>query len=297
MVVKITEVTEGKTQEELDADVAAQDGGAQDSAAVVEEKGERTPEEEQGAASGDLVVTIGDAPPLEDDENLNFKQLRENRRELARENRELKRKLEATQGAAQTDSALGPKPKLEDFNYDTEKHEAGLEAWLLKKAELDQRAKAEKNEQDRANTAWQEKLNSYGAAKDAFKARAPDFPDAEIAVESLLSKQQQGLLLKASKDAPLMVYALYKSPARLKELAAMADPVEFTAELVRTEAQLKVSNRQERKPEDRVGGTVAVGAGGDVHLEKLRAEAARTGDISKVTAYRREQRQKAAKAA
>lgn len=286
---KITEVLDGKTQEELDAEAAdgdgqhdgTQDGGDHQQADTGDEEGET------------LVVTIGDQKPPEEDENLNFKQLRDNRRELARENRELKRQLDATRGTTQQESTLGAKPKLEDFNYDTTQYETATEAWLLKKADTDAKTRDAKTAQERADAQWNEKLNSYGTAKEAFKTRAPDFPDAEIAIEGALSKVQQGLLLKASKDAPLLIYALYKTPARLKELAAMADPVDFTAELVRTEAQLKVSNKEGRtQAETRIGGTVAVGSGGDAHLEKLRAEAARTGDISKVTAYKRQMREK-----
>lgn len=237
-----------------------------------------------------LVVTIGDEKPPEEDDNLNFKQLRDSHREKVRENRELKRKLDAVQGT-QSDPALGPKPALADFSYDTEKYETAAEAWLLKKADADAAKRKRDEAQTRADAAWQEKLNGYGNAKTAFRVRAPDFDEAEATVQDALSVTQQGIIVHGAKDAPILLYALHKNPAKLKELAAITDPVEFTWKIAQLEAQLKVSTTK-RQPEERVSGTVATGRGGDQHLSKLRAEAERTGDLSKVLAYKRQQKQK-----
>lgn len=246
-------------------------------------------EEQQESA---LVVTIGDAAPADEDENLNFKQLRERARDLAKENRELKRKQEATQGAV-VETGLRAKPTIDGHAYDTDKYEQDLEKWFGEKAEHDAKAKTQAEAKRKGEEEWAQKEADYVKARDAFKVRVPDFGDAELAIEAALSKVQQGILLDATRDAPMMIWALHKNEGKLKELAAITNPVRFTAEVVRTEAQLKVSTRGERNAETMVSGTRATGkAGKDLMLDKLQAEAARTGDITKVVKYKREQRDK-----
>lgn len=301
-MVTITEVREGKTEEEIAAEqeaLANAEGETQvgDDTATAGGGDDTVEGGEAGSQAETLVVTIGDQQPEEEDKNLNFKQLRENRRELARENRELKRKLEATQGSQQADT-LGPKPKLEDFQYDQAAYDAAHESYVLKKAEAAAKERAEAEAKAKADADWQEKVNKFGAAQEEFKKRAPDYADAQLAIDEALNATQRGLLLKEAVDAPLLVYALYKNPAKLKELQAIADPTTFLAQLIRTEAQLKVSTKQtQQQPEERVGGTVSTSRGVDQQLAKLQAEAFRTGDISKVHAYKRQQREKASKAA
>ncbi len=300
-MVQVTEVIQGKPDDEIDAavgDALSAETGEDVKIADGEDAERSGGDTLEAGAAETLVVTIGDTPPAEEDENLNFKQLRENRREIARQLKEANRKLAALEGAKQADATLGTKPKLEDFSYDQDKYDEALEAYVLKKAEVAAADRAKQEAQQRAEAAWNEKLNGYGKAKTDFKARAPDFDEAEAEVQGALSAVQQGIMVKCAKDAPLLVYALHKNPAKLKELSAMTDPVEFTWAVAQTEAQLKVSTKQERQePEARVGGTVSTKRGADAHLEKLQAEAYRTGDVTKVHAYKKQLREKSQKAA
>ena len=89
-----------------------------------------------------------------------------------------------------------------------------------------------------------------------------------------------------------MIYALGKNPKKAKELAAIADPVKFAFAVAKLEAQLKVTNRKPSPPppERVISGTGRVSGAVDSTLERLREEAARTGDMSKVVAYRRQKR-------
>jgi hypothetical protein len=86
-----------------------------------------------------------------------------------------------------------------------------------------------------------------------------------------------------------------KSPAKAKELAAITDPVKFTFAIAKLEAQLKVTPRKAPPAPEKqirsIGGVPMSGAV-DSTLERLRDEAAKTGDMTKVIAYKR---QKAAK--
>lgn len=254
----------------------------------------QTPEAGEESRPQGIVVTIGDAPAPEDDPALNnpsFKELRAAYRKKTEEAREYKRKLEAVAGVNQPDE-LGPMPTLEECDYDTEKFAGKMKDWTAKQVKAEAVKKSQLEANARAAAAWQAKLNGYTVEKEKFKARAPDFDEAEESVRESLNVMQQGVIIKSAKDVPLLFYALHKNPAKLKELAAITDPVEFTWNMAQLEAQLKVSNRGERpQAEERVGGVVATGRGGDQALEKLRAEAAKTGDYTKVYAHKRKMRE------
>jgi hypothetical protein len=87
------------------------------------------------------------------------------------------------------------------------------------------------------------------------------------------------------------VYALGKNPKKLKELASITDPVKFAFAIAKLETQLKVSNKKPAPPPEKVvGGTAPIRGAVDSTLERLRADAERTGDYSKVFAYRKQKR-------
>jgi len=86
-----------------------------------------------------------------------------------------------------------------------------------------------------------------------------------------------------------LVYALGKNPTKAAALGAIKDPVEFAFAVARLEAQLKVSEKKPATPpETRVTGNGRVSGAVDATLERLRAEAERTGDYTKVSAYKRQ---------
>jgi hypothetical protein len=93
----------------------------------------------------------------------------------------------------------------------------------------------------------------------------------------------------------LVSAALGKHPGKLAELAAIEDPIKFAAAVAKLEGTLKVQKRTRApEPETIERGNASVRQGGaDQQLEKLEKEAARTGDRSKVIAYKRDQREKA----
>ena len=91
-----------------------------------------------------------------------------------------------------------------------------------------------------------------------------------------------------SHDPVLVVYALGKNPKKAAELSEIKDPVKFAFAVAKLETQLKVSSRKAAtKPEKTVNGSARVSGSVDSTLERLRAEASRTGDFSKLTAYKR----------
>lgn len=129
------------------------------------------------------------------------------------------------------------------------------------------------------------RLAEYAKRKAALGAK--DFDDAEAVVLDLLDTTQQGIIVHGSADPALVVYALGTNEDKARELAKIKDPVQFAFAVARLEGQMKVSkNRPATVPEGRVVGERRP-AGGDAALERLRAEADKTGDYSKVNAYKR----------
>lgn len=250
---------------------------------------------QEGAGEDEVVVTIGEEPPPSEEEEVArapewVRELRKSHRELQRKNRELEEKLNTTSGAETKPAPLGKKPTLEDCDYDAEKFEAELATWYDRKREADEAAARAEAEQKEAQKAWQAKLDAYGKAKTELKVK--DFDDAEALVQENFSQTQQGIILQGAENSALLFYALGKNPKKLKELASTTDPVKFAFAVAKLETQLKVTNRKAAPPPEKtVRGTGPVSGTVDSQLERLRADAERTGDYSKVMAYKRQKRQ------
>jgi hypothetical protein len=259
-----------------------------------EVEGDAQPEEEAQAETEEVVVTIGDEPlPEEETEQAPswVRELRKTHRETVRENRELKEKLSKVGQTADTAPAVEKKPTLEGCDYDAEVFERQLTAWHDAKRKADEAEAKKRAEQDAENAAWQEKLKAYGESKTQLKVK--DFEDAEAVILDSFSVVQQGIVVKGADNPALLVYALGKNPKKAKELAEIKDPVKFSFAVAKLEAQLKVTNRKAPPaPERTVSGSAPKSGSVDSTLERLRAEAERTGDMSKLMAYKRQLKQK-----
>lgn len=255
---------------------------------------DQEPETEAQEESGDeVIVSIGEeTPPQEQEQRAPewVRELRKSHRELQRQNRELTAKLEATQTETKP-AVLGPKPTLEGHDYDAEKYEAALADWFERKRQTDEQAQQAKRAAEEQQQAWQAKLDAYGKAKAGLRVK--DFDDAEMAIQEVFNVTQQGVVLQGAENPALVVYALGKNPKRAKELADIKDPVKFAFAVAKLETQLKVTNRKAAPPPERsVKGTGSLSGAVDSTLERLREEAAKTGNMSKVIAYKRQLRQK-----
>lgn len=248
---------------------------------------------EQEATEDDVVVTIdGETPPQEDKEPAPewVRDLRKKNREDQRKIRELEAKLQSVTAAEQKPAELGKKPSLEDFDYDTDKYEQALDAWKDRKRDYDAKEAKRKQADEAQKEAWQKKLDDYAKSKTELKVK--DFDEAEALIQDSFNQTQQGIVLQGSDNPALLVLALGRNPTKAKELAGITDPVKFAFAVAKLETQLKVTNRKAPPaPERTVKGTAPVSGAVDSTLERLRAEAEKTGDFSKVTAYKRKQRQ------
>jgi hypothetical protein len=137
--------------------------------------------------------------------------------------------------------------------------------------------------------AWEAKLSGYGKAKAELRVR--DYEDAEAVAQEVFSITQQGVILQGAENAALVVYALGKNPKKAKELSDIKDPVKFAFAVAKLEKELKVTNRRAAPaPERIVSGTGRSSGAVDSTLERLREEAARTGNMTKVIQYRSQKR-------
>jgi hypothetical protein len=243
----------------------------------------------------EVTVSIGDeAPPPDETERAP-----EWVRELRKQHRELQKKVRDYEAREQAAPAtpkpvVGPKPKLEDHDYDTDKYETALESWYRSKEQADKAERESQRQAEEAQKAWQAKLDGYGKAKADLKVR--DFDDAEHTVWQALNVTQQGILLDALDNPALMVVALGKNPKELARLAAIQKPTQFLRELSRIEdTKLKVTPRTKPPAPERSlpAGTAPVSGTSDSTLERLREDAARTGDMTKVIRYKQQLKAKA----
>ena len=239
----------------------------------------------------EVIVSIGEeAPPPEEQQQAPewVRELRKQHRELQRKNRELEAQLQTTQTETKP-VALGKKPTLDDYDYDAEKFEAALTDWYERKRQADAELDRARQAEEAQKQSWQEKLNSYSKAKAGLKVR--DFEDAETTVSELFNVTQQGVVLQGADNPALVIYALGKNQKKAAELAKIDDPVKFAFAVAKLEKELKVTNRKAAPaPERTISGTGRVSGAVDSTLERLRAEAEKTGDYTKVMQYRKQKR-------
>lgn len=261
-----------------------------------QQDGETPPEGEQDKEASEdehVVISIGDAPPAPEEDAAKAPQwvrdLRISDREKAKKIRELEEKLQAaTVGAKPAEPAK--KPTLAECDYDEETYESKLTAWHEQQSAVREAAKEKERAEQKANDEWQAQVDTYNKEKTALKV--PDYEDAEATAVEILSVTQRGIIVSGAKNSATVMYALGKNPAKAKELASINNPVKFAFAVAELESKLKVTPRKAPPaPERQVHGTTSVAIGaGDAELERLRADAAKTGDMSKVHAYKKSKR-------
>lgn len=246
--------------------------------------------EQSEESTEEVVVTIkGESPPPEEEEKQApewVRNLRKSYRELQREKRELEEKLKTVLPAPETNPVdPGKKPTLEQCDYDSDRFENELAAWFERKRQSEEAAAKQRAKQQSEQESWQKKLEGYNQSKTGLKVS--DFQEAEETVLENLSVTQQGIILQGAQNPAVMVYALGKNPKKAKELAEITDPVQFAFAVAKLETQLTVTRKQLPPPEKRIVSNGNPGTS-SVQLDRLREEAARTGDYSKVLAFKKQ---------
>lgn len=287
---------DGDQEDDVSTDEDTDDsGGEVDADAAADAKDGEGEEEE--ASDADLVVSLDDEEAQQEERRAPqwTRELRQKQREMARAIRQKDEEIARLKGATSQPAAIVVGDEPDPDNYEMwdpagkAKFKDDWNAWNGRKREAEdqQRTKAEAEARDR--DAWKRTQDAYTAAKGTLKVA--NFEDAEDAVEVAFNVTQRGILLHAlsPKQAALMTYALGNSPKSLAELAAITDPVKFTFAVAKMEEKLKVTKSKAVPPPERtVRGTVSSAAVVDNQMERLRAEARKTGDYSKVAEHRRQ---------
>lgn len=246
--------------------------------------------EDEDAIEDEVTVTVGDAPPpqpVEEERDPRLvNKLRKLLREQERKVREYETKLKATAPVEPPPPTLGPKPKLEDLDYDADKYETALAAWFERKRAADEHAQKQKQAEETQRQAWQARLDGYAKAKASLRVR--DYEEAEHAVTTSLDVTQQGIIVSGSDNPALVTYALGKDSAKLAELKAITDPVKFAFAVAKLETKLKVSPKAKPPAPEQTPKGAAPKSTVDSTLERLRDEAQRTGNADKLLAYKRQ---------
>jgi hypothetical protein len=253
--------------------------------------------ENDPADDGEVEVTFGEpsddeAQESEDDGDEDassvIRNMRKREREKDRKLRQAERELEQLRKAQQPQTAapeLPPKPTLESCNWDEQEFEQKFVDWQKTASEVE-KTKAQQQEQQQALIREAEaKRTAY--QENAKKLKAKDFADAEEEVVSIFDQTRQSILLEASDNPALLVYALGKNPAQLERLSKITSLAKFAAELGKLEKDLKVSKPTKPAPADTNLRSNAPTSGSSKKLAQLEAEAERTGDRTKLIAYKR----------
>lgn len=271
-----------------------EEGSENESAEMAEDQGEESKE------GDDLVISLeGEEEAKPETESTEapqwVKDLRKEHRETVRKLRTLeaeKADREAKAGQ-QKQAELGEKPTLASCDYDEEVYEPKLADWYKRKSEIEAKERDAQAQAERQNQEWQAKLEAHKKAASAL--RVSDYEEASEAVKEAFSDIQYAIMHEADNSA-VLEYAIGKRPAKVKELAAITNPIKFAMALAKLETQVKTTAKKTAPaPETRVRASAPVSGAVDSKLAKLMEEADRTGDRTKVAAYHREQgRQKAA---
>ena len=259
-----------------------------------EQSSEEDGEESTETAEEEIVVSIaGEDPPEEEEDHKKaptwVNELRKSSREKDKKIRELEAKLQTTGQVASKIPPLGKKPTLDDHDYDPDAYETALTDWFERKRTHDAHEAKALAQQEESQRAWESKLASYGKSKTELKVK--DFDDAESYVQEKFNVTQQGIMLQGLDNPALMVYALGKNPKKAAELSAIDDPVKFAIAIGKLESTLKVTPRKTVPPPTKsIKGNGPVSGSIDSTLNRLRAEAEKTGDYTKVMAYKRQKK-------
>ncbi len=237
----------------------------------------------------DLEITFVSEEENEDEDDSNESQAF---RDLRKQNRLLQQQLRAKDTPKQDEVIeLGEEPTLESCEYDEDKFKAEVKAYYAREKAIEKQKEEQAKQQDKVKQAQQTQLEAYETQKKAlgaknYKVAEEEFLTSVHAVNPALGE----VILNAAEDMAKMVYVLGTQPKKLESLLKITNPYKLAAEVARIEKDVKVQKKQSNiKPEGTLKGDIGGGAtaSSEKHLEKLRAEAQKTGDFTKVAAYKR----------
>jgi len=252
---------------------------------------EGTPAETE---SDEVIVTFeGEVQPKEEETKTAppwVKELRKSHKDQLREIKRLEAELEKAKPQPEPVSVVGEKPTLSGCDFDGEVFERELLTWNDRKKQVEAEEERKRKKQTEHEQAWQERLSTFAKLKAELKVN--DYDETEAEVTQALNQTQQGIVVQYTKNPASFIYALGKNEARLKEVAGITDPITFAFAVRDLEAKVSVTKKTPPPPETVPVRSGSVGGGMDNSLDRLRAEAEKTGDYTKVHQYKAQQKAK-----
>lgn len=260
-----------------------------------ETQDEASQSDDETSDDEEFVITAGEEPPEpSDDDDFSgqpapawVKDLRKKEREARKRIKELEAQVQQAKPADKP-IEVGAKPKLADFDYDEDQFESAVEQWHERKRQVEQQQASKQAEEEQAQQAWQTKMQSYEERRQTVAAKVRDFEEVEEAAKDKLTPTQQGILIHAAENPELIMYHLGKHPNKAKELAEITDPIQFAFAAAKLDSQMKIQTRKpSTQPERKPSGSAGLAGAVDQKLAQLEAEAARTGDRTKLIQYKK----------
>lgn len=235
----------------------------------------------------EVVITVGDDPEEEDDKAPGWV------KDVRIQNRELKRKLreiEASQKNPKLDAVEdpGPEPTISDpdIDYDSDIYSSKFKTWHNKTQAIAKLTKEKADKDKKDQDAWNSTLSNYGNKKNNLKVKG--FEASEALVQEILSETQIGIILDGADNPANVVYAIGKNAKIANDLASITSPVKFAVAMAKLEVSLKITKRKQAPPPSSLPKGSAVGSSNtDKKLDKLYAEAAKSGDMSEVRSFKK----------
>lgn len=216
-----------------------------------------------------------------------IRHLRDNLKRSERERREVAARLAELQAKAEPEAPT-QEPTLESCGYDDEEFRRRYRAFTLGQIEREKQQRARQEEEEAHRRDYSERISQYEAGK--ARIAATDFADVEDAVRSVLTREQQTMLIRNVADPATVIYALGKSEKKLAELAAIKDHDRFAFALGKIEGSIKVERRTPPPVEKPLkGGAASAAAVASAQtLEAARRRAEQSGDYSEVLRIKRQ---------
>jgi len=244
---------------------------------------------EEDQQEEETVISFADEG---DEEAENIPLVKRLRNELRERDRKIKqmRRGPAPSNDADPEPQVPDRPRsVADFDYDEDRFNEALDDHLAKKDEhaawkaRDEKRKSQRSEQEaEQGRQIEQQRKALGVGDYEVKAGL---------VRDRLSDAQMAILINGADNPAQMIYALGRSESRLDMLSGEENLAKFAVMLGKMEKDIKVTKRNAPAPESRVrGASASIAVGSDKQLERLEKDAERTGDRSKLIAYKAQKR-------
>jgi hypothetical protein len=296
------EIPDSQAEQETEEEQPEAKGETPEQTETDAAESEEKPAEEESEEGEELVIEIEGESPTQEDEKEKaetpqwVKDTREKNRELNKKLKQREKELDELREKQNPNAGkLRQKPTLEDHDFDGPAYEADLEKWIGEKSADSDKRKEEANAQKAIDDEVQSRIDLYKDRKASIGKRISDYDEHVAEAEEGLSElQRHSIAYYFKESAAEIMYVIGKQPDQLEKLSKITDPTEMLLAVKDIQSKMKVSARKPKtKPETIVEGQSKTTNGNEAYLERLEKEAAKTGDRTKITAFKREQREKA----